>query len=108
MTCNCYLVSSITQNTTSGTYELTFVNTPTVTDGSCFYFRVPCNITTVATAGTPLTANVNLNGTVTAVPLWNCIGNVFRSGTTLKARTCYSAQFGNDPNHLIVKAKKNV
>lgn len=106
MTCNnipCFLVSSITQNTTSGTYEITFSTTPTVTDNSCFYFRIPCNITTVAPAGTPITANVNINGTLTAVPLWDCIGNVLRTGCKLKSRTCYLAKFGNDPNHIIVK-----
>lgn len=111
MTCNnisCFLVSAITQNTTSGTYNITFTTTPTVTDRGCFKFRIPCNITTVATAGTPLTTTVNINGTATDVPLWDCLGNVLRTGCKLKTRTCYLAQFGNDPNHIIVKDVKNV
>jgi hypothetical protein len=103
----CYLVTDITLNGASGTYELSFVDVPTVLDGSCFKFRIPCNITTVATAGTPLTANVSVNGSTVAVPLWDCVGNVLRTGTNLKTRTCYTAQFGADPNHLIVRDLKN-
>lgn len=111
MTCNTciqtYLVSSVTVNTTTGTAVLTFSTTPTMENGKCFKFRVPCNITTVVTANTPITANVNINGTVTAVPVWNCLGNVLRTGD-LKTRKCYLAQFGNDPNHLLTREVKNV
>lgn len=110
MACNnipCYLVSAVTQDTSAGTYNLTFVTTPTVTDGSCFKFRIPCNIATVATAGTPLTATVNINGTPTTVPLWDCMGNVLRTGCKLCTRKNYLAQFGNDPNHLIVRKCRN-
>ncbi|DAB01938.1 TPA: hypothetical protein CPT96_03270 [Candidatus Gastranaerophilales bacterium HUM_10] len=103
--CNCYLVSSITLNETAGVYELTFANTPSVADNTCFIFRIPCNILTSATAGTPINAIVNINGTNTSVPLWQCNGNVLRTGTVLKTRINYSAQFGNDPNHLIIRKK---
>ena len=102
-TCTTYLVSSITLDATAGAYVLAFNNLPSVTDGSCFKFRIPCNITTVATAGTPLQATVAVNGVSTNVPVWDEIGNVLRTGTTLKTRTCYVARFGADPNHVIVK-----
>jgi hypothetical protein len=46
---------------TAGAYVLAFNNLPSVTDGSCFKFRIPCNITTVATSGTPLQATVAVN-----------------------------------------------
>ena len=98
-----YLVSSVTLDSTAGTYVVNFNQTPTVTDKACFKFRVPCNISTVATPNTPMTANVLINGAVVAVPLWDCYGNILRTGNTLKVRTVYLAQFGNDPNHLLVK-----
>ena len=101
-----YLVSAVTLNTEAGTYDVTFVTPPTVTDGSCFKFRFPCNITTVATPSTPMRAGVNINGTVTFVPLWDCVGNVLRTGTTLKTRKVYGAIYGNDPAHLMIKEIK--
>jgi hypothetical protein len=107
--CNCtYLVASVTLDTTAGNYVVTFDRTPTVTDNGCFKFRVPCNISTVATPNTPMVASVILNGVVTNVPLWECNGNVLRTGQYLKTRTVYCAQFGSDPNHLLVKRVSNV
>lgn len=102
---NCFLVSSIALNQTAGTYVISFSETPTVANNSCFMFRIPCNILTNVTTGTPITANVNINGTVTAVPLWKCNGNILKGGTVLKLRKWYVAQFGNDPNHLIIREK---
>ena len=107
--CDCtYLVSSVTLNTEAGNYVVAFNKTPTVTDNGCFKFRVPCNISTVATPNTPMVASVIVNGVVTTVPLWECNGNVLRTGQYLKTRTVYCAQYGNDPSHLLVKRVSNV
>lgn len=108
MTCShsTHLVSSIELNAEAGTYDISFVTVPTVKDGSCFKFRFPCNVTTVATPSTPIRAGLNINGTVTFVPLWDCVGNVLRTGTTLRTRKVYCAIYGNDPAHLMIKEAK--
>lgn len=94
----------MTTNTQNGTINLFFDSTPTVTDASSFKFRIPCNIRTVATPNTPMTATVSINGTATAVPLWHGgTGNIFRSGTDLHVRTCYVATYGSDPSHLMIR-----
>lgn len=99
-----FLVSSIAL--VDNQYVLNFTTTPTVTNGKCFKFRIPCNITTVATAGTPLAANVTINGTITTVPLRDCNGNALLTGCKLRTRKCYLAQFGNNTNHLTVSLYK--
>lgn len=98
-----YLVTSIFNNTTE--YVMTFKTVPTLLNGSVIKFRLAESITTAATAGLPIVANVNVNGVVTSVPLTDCIGNVVRTGDDLRTRTVYTAVFGSDANHLqIIKA----
>ena len=104
--CNCcaptYLVSSFTNNTTE--YIMSFKTVPTLLNGSSIKFRLSDSISTVATAGLPIVASVNVNGTLTAVPLTDCIGNAIRTGDDLRTRVTYTAIFGSDSNHLqIVK-----
>lgn len=104
--CNCcaptYLVNAGAVNGT--VYTLSFRTVPTLTNGSVIKFRLSESITTVADAGLPIQANVNVNGTVVGVPLTDCIGNAVRTGDGLRARTTYTAVFGSDANHLqIVK-----
>lgn len=105
--CNCtptYLVSSITDNG-GVNYILNFRTVPTLANGECIKFRIE-NIPTSLTAGLPIFANVNINGTITSIQLTDCIGNNVRSGNTLRTRRTYKAIFGSDPNHLqIVEVK---
>lgn len=96
---NCLLVSDITDGL------ITFSTTPTVTNGATFCFRIPCQIKS-QTPATALTANVIINGAITAIPVWDCIGNVLSTGGKLKTRTCYRAVFGNNPNHLLISEKR--
>lgn len=102
--CNCkptYLVTSITDNG-GANYILNFKTVPTLENGECIKFRLKDCISTVQTAGLQIFANVNVNGTLTAVPLTDCIGNFVRTGCKLRTRTTYKAIFGSDSNHLQV------
>ena len=106
--CNCsptYLVTAV--NESGGTaYTLTFRTTPTLLNKSVIKFRVTDGLSTVATSGLPILANVNFNGALVSVPLLDSIGNNVRTGEGLKTRTTYTAVFGSDPNHLqIIKVK---
>lgn len=100
-----YLVTAV--NESGGTaYTLTFRTTPTLLNKSVIKFRITDGLSTVATAGLPILANVNVNGTLVSVPLLDSIGNNVRTGDTLRTRTTYTAVFGSDPNHLqIIKVK---
>lgn len=104
--CGCaptYLVTSIVANGTDN-YIMNFRTIPTLLNGSVIKFRLADSLTTVATAGLPVFANVTVNGATVSVPLLDSIGNAVRTGDDLKTRTTYTAVFGSDSNHLqIVK-----
>ena len=93
-----FLVTSVFNNTTE--YIMTFKTVPTLQNGTVIKFRLAEGITTAATAGLPIVANVNVNGALTSVPLRDCIGNSVRTGEGLRTRTVYTAIFGADANHL--------
>lgn len=93
-----YLVTSVFNNTDN--YVMTFRTVPTLMNGSVIKFRLSESITTAATAGLPIVANVIVNGETVSVPLLDCIGNNVRTGDNLRTRTIYTAVFGSDPNHL--------
>lgn len=97
--CPTYLVTSVTDNA-GANYILNFRTVPTLTNGGTLKFRLADSITTVATAGLPIFANVTVNGALVSVPLTDCIGNNVRTGDDLRTRTVYKAVFGSDPNHL--------
>jgi hypothetical protein len=100
-----YLVTAV--NESGGTaYTLTFRTTPTLVNGSVIKFRITDGLSTVATAGLPILANVNVNGTLVSVPLLDSIGNNVRTGDDLRTRTTYTAVFGSDPNHLLIAKVK--
>ena len=94
-----YLVTSVTDNG-GVNYILNFRTIPTLLNGQVLKFRLADSITTVATAGLPIFANVTVNGALTSVPLTDCIGNTVRTGDDLRTRVNYKAVFGADPNHL--------
>lgn len=96
-----YLVTSVVNNG-GANYLLNFKTVPTLQDGECIKFRLADCITTVATPGLPIFANVNVNGVLTSVPLRDAIGNNVRTGCDLKTRKNYKAVFGTDTNHLQV------
>lgn len=93
-----YLVTSVTEAGTN--VFLTFRTTPTLVNGDTLKFRITSAISNTVSAGLPINANVNVNGTLTAVPLYDPIGNLVRTGDDLRTRTTYTAVFGSDPNHL--------
>lgn len=93
-----YLVSSVVDNTTN--YIMNFKTIPTLLNGTVIKFRLSESIATAATAGLPIVATVNVNGAPTVIPVTDCIGNVVRTGESLKTRTIYTAVFGSDANHL--------
>ncbi len=94
-----YLITSGTINGTTS-YNLNFRTTPTLLNGSVIKFRLSEAITTVPSSGLPILVNVNINGTITTVPLLDCIGNAVRTGDNLRTRTTYTAVFGADSPHL--------
>ena len=101
--CDCaptFLVTSITNNG-GVNYILNFRTTPTLANGECIKFRF-ADLAVALTAGLPIFANVNVNGVLTSVPLFDAIGNTIRTGDDLRIRTTYKAVFGADPNHLQV------
>lgn len=103
--CACYptyLVTSVTDNG-GANYILNFRTVPTLLNGGVLKFRLADSITTVATAGLQLFANVNVNGVLTSVPLTDCLGNYVRTGDDLRTRTVYKAVFGSDPSHLQIR-----
>lgn len=104
--CGCaptYLVTSVVANGDTN-YLLNFRTIPTLLNGSIIKFRLADSISTVATAGLPIFANVTVNGATVSVPLLDPIGNSVRTGNDLKTRVTYTAVFGSDANHLqIVK-----
>lgn len=90
--------------TSTANANLTFRTVPTLLNGSVIKFRISDSITDSLPAGTAMTATVTVNGVATPVPLTDGIGNVVRTGDTLRTRTVYTAVFGSDANHLqIVK-----
>lgn len=99
--CNCgptYLVTKV--EAVNNVVYMTFRTVPTMVNGEVIKFRITGGLTNVITAGLPVYANVNVNGTLTAVNLLDSIGNDVRSGNYLRTRTTYTAVFGSDPNHL--------
>ena len=97
--CPTYLVTSVTDNG-GANYILNFRTVPTLLNGATLKFRLADSITTVATAGLQIYANVTVNGFLVSVPLTDFIGNYVRTGDNLRTRTVYKAVFGADPNHL--------
>ena len=105
--CECsptFLVTSFTNNS-GANYIMNFRTTPTLSNGECIKFRI-ADIPVSLTAGLQIFANVNINGTLTSVPLTDAIGNYIRTGDNLKTRVTYQAVFGSDPNHLQVMKVK--
>lgn len=101
--CNCeptYLITGV--NAVNNIVYLTFRTTPTMVNGETIKFRITGGLSNIVAGGLPIYANVNVNGTLTAVPLEDVIGNNVRSGAYLRTRTTYTAVFGSDPNHLLI------
>ena len=119
MVCNCscnnfYFVTSAT--ITGGQLVLTFNRLPTAIDESKLCFRFSQGFVLPAGAATlPVVANISVNGTTTAVPLWNKFGNVMlgqdlvlNSNRTPHCRYVYKSYIGSQTDgatttyHLLV------
>lgn len=80
--CQCRKVYRATTATVSNNaLVLSFSETPVFTNTGRFWFTVDPSIVNTGTAVYPVALNMNVGGTVTAVPLWNGWANIAYSNS---------------------------
>lgn len=85
-----------------GNLVLTFSNTPVFSNTRCFRFYICPSIVNTSTAVLPVTVNMNVAGTTTAVPLLDKYGNVVYSNTLHRGVDYCGAMGSVTTNHVIV------
>jgi hypothetical protein len=81
MTCCRKTYVANTATVDSGALVLSFSEVPIFTNTGRVWFKVCPNIVNTSTAILPITLNMNVGGTLTAVPLYDGWGNVAYSNT---------------------------
>lgn len=86
----------------SGNLVLTFANTPVFSNTRKFCFYICPNIVNTSTAVLPVVVNVNISGTVAAVPLWDRFGNIVYSNTLKKGVDYFGYMGSVTDEHVII------
>ena len=86
----------------SGNLVLTFANTPVFSNTRKFCFYICPNIVNTSNAVLPVVVNMNINGTVGAIPLLDRFANVVYSNTLKKGVDYFGYMGSVTDEHVII------